>query len=509
MTYNDSWPQFPKSYWRERLELPKFSSLETDTTTDVVIVGAGITGITSAYLLSKQGVKVTLLDAGQVLNGTTGHTTAKITAQHGLIYDELIQHFGEEQAKMYYQSADSARAFIKETIESLSIQCDYLEQDAYIYTNSTEELSKLEKEAKAYHTLNISGRIVDTIPLDLPIKRAIVMDQQAQFHPIKYLLPLVEEILKNGGEIYENSTAIDVEPGSNPKVILRNGRTVTCKYVIAASHYPFYEGNGFYFTRSYQERSYVIAVKSTNPYPGGMYLSAETPKRSIRMTPIGQDTLLLLGGEGHKTGHGINTMNHYEALADFGKDIFGLSDIHYRWSAQDIYTLDKIPYVGQITPSKENILIATGYRKWGMTNGTTAAIILTDLITKQTHPYEQLFTPSRFKADPSIKKFVSHNADVAVQFVKGKVGMIKKHPEDVEVGEGVHVTVNGKKCGAYRDENGTLHVVDTTCSHLGCEVEWNEGEKSWDCPCHGSRFSNDGNVLEGPAEKPLNKINGK
>lgn len=504
---NINWPQFPEPYWRKNLDFPSFQSLEDDVTTDVTIIGGGITGITAAYLLSLEGVKVTLIEAGNILNGTTGHTTAKITAQHGVIYDEFINHFGEEKAKMYYNATDSARAFIKDTVQQLNIDCDYEEHDAYIYTNSEAEFQKLEKEAQAYEKLRIPGKLVETMPLKkLPMKKALVMEGQAQFHPLKYLKILVDQIVKSGGQIFEKTTAVDIDEGTNPKVLTRNGKTITSKQVICCSHYPFYDTAGFYFARLYQERSYVVAVKSNEPYPGGMYISSETPTRSVRTTPIGDGHLLLLGGESHKTGHGINTMKHYEALANFGKEVLGFTDIHYRWSAQDIYTLDKMPYIGHYTSSSENIYIATGYRKWGMTNGTAAGMILTDLITKGKNPFAELYTPSRFHADPDIKKFVEHNADVAYQLIKGKVAMKYKQPEDIEIGEGAHVKINGEKCGAYRDENGQLHIVDTTCTHMGCEVHWNEGDKSWDCPCHGSRFSIDGDVLEGPTELPLKKV---
>ncbi len=506
MTINQ-WPQFPEPYWREHLQFPSFQSLEEDITTDVTIIGGGISGITAGYLLSLQGVNVTIIEAGNILNGTTGHTTAKVTAQHGIIYDEFINHFGEEKAKLYYQASDSAREFIKQTVQELTINCDFEEHDAYIYTNSEKELSKLEKEATAYEKLGILGGLVDSMPLTkLPMIKALVMRGQAQFHPLKYLVPLTESIIKNGGQIFEQTTAVDIEEGTNPKVITRNGKTITSNQVICCSHYPFKDTAGFYFARMYQERSYIVAVKSDEPYPGGMYISAETPTRSVRTTPMGNDNLLLLSGEGHKTGHGINTMEHYEALATFGKEVLGVTDIQYRWSAQDIYTLDKMPYIGHYTSGSDNIYLATGYRKWGMTNGTAAGIILSDLITKGSNPYAELFSPSRFHADPDIKRFVEHNADVAYQLVKGKIGMNFKHPEEVSVGEGAHVKINGEKCGAYRDENGQLHVVNSTCTHMGCEVEWNDGERTWDCPCHGSRFTINGDVIEGPAEIPLKKV---
>ena len=503
---NHQLPKFPEPYWRDEINFPSFSPLRENITADVGIVGAGITGITLAYLLSQAGLKVALIDAGVILNGTTGHTTAKITAQHGVIYDEFIGNFGEEKTKLYYHANEQALAFIKNTVDSLKIDCDFKEQDAYIYTNSEQELNKLEKEAKAYEQLGIPGALLDSMPLQLPMKKALVMRNQAQFHPIKYLLPLLEEIQKAGGQIYENTTAVNIEEEDQPKIITRNGQYIACKYAVSCSHFPFYDGMGFYFARMHPERSYIVAVKSEQPYPGGMYITSESPTRSVRSTPIGNEELLLLSGDGHKTGKGVNTIKHYEALAQFGKDALGLTDIRYRWSAQDLYTLDKVPYVGPITSTKENILVATGYRKWGMTNSTAAAMMLKDLILEERHLYEDIFTPSRFNADPSVKELVKKNADVAVELVKGKLERIDKFPEDVKKGEGTHVKVDGKKAGAYRDEDGKLHCVDTTCTHMGCEVEWNDGDRTWDCPCHGSRFSIEGDVIEGPADQPLKKL---
>ena len=196
-------------------------------------------------------------------------------------------------------------------------------------------------------------------------------------------------------------------------------------------------------------------------------------------------------------------MYHYEALEQFGRELFPSLDIRFRWSAQDLITLDKIPYIGRISRMHPNVFVATGYRKWGMTNSTAAALLVTDLIMQRPNRYESLFSPSRFVADPSIKHFISQNADVAKQLLQGKFDQHDRKPEDVKEDEGAIVSVNGKRAGAYRDKEGTLHLIDTTCTHLGCEVHWNHGDRSWDCPCHGSRFSYKGEVMEGPAKKPL------
>ncbi|MRH42485.1 FAD-dependent oxidoreductase [Aquibacillus halophilus] len=500
-------PQFPEPYWRESVKLPNFRKLTKNIHVDVGIVGGGITGITTAYLLVKQGYKVALLEAGEILNGTTGHTTAKITAQHGLIYDEFIQHFGEEKAKLYYESSMDALKFIENRITEDNISCDFSHQDAYVYTNSDKYVSKINSEMKAYDKLGIDGETTDTIPFDIPMKSAIVMKNQAQFHPLQYLKHLVEYITDNGGEIYEHTTATDVENGDHPHILTADGYRVTCNYVVAASHFPFYGGEGYYFSRMYPDRSYLIAIKSNKTYPGGMYISAEQPTRSIRSTSVDGEELWIVGGERHKTGQGKSTMDHYDALKQFAESHLDMNEYLYRWSAQDLTTLDKLPCIGAVTEDQPEVLIATGYRKWGMTNGTSAALVLADIISKKDNPYIKLFSPSRFQADPDIKKFIQINADVSKHMIKGKLEYTSNKIEDVENDEAKIVRLNGKRTGVYRDKDGKAHLVDTTCTHMGCEVNWNDGDRTWDCPCHGSRFSISGDVIEGPAKKPIKIVN--
>ncbi|HLO10766.1 MAG TPA: FAD-dependent oxidoreductase [Pseudoneobacillus sp.] len=500
-------PQYPKSYWRE-IEFPTFPQLDKDLMVDVAIVGAGITGITAAHILSQNNVKVALIEAGRILTGTTGHTTAKITAQHGLIYDELINHFGMEKARKYYDASSQALNFIKNKVNESNLDCDFLEQDALIYATTDEYAEKIQNELRAYEKLKINGGPIDRIPFDIDIKNGIKMMNQAQFHPTKYLTHLVKNINSDLVQLFENTTAMDIEnaDGDKPVVVTKEGKRISCSFVIVASHYPFFDGLGFYFTRVYQERSYIIGIKSETRYPGGMYISADDPTRSLRFTPYNGEDLILIGGENHKTGQGIDTFKHHEALKQFADKVFPSNEILYRWSAQDLITLDKVPYIGPITENKQRILIATGYRKWGMTNGTAAAMMLSDFILGKQNSYLELFAPSRFQADPSIKEFVSINADVAKHLIKGKLEFVPRDPHLLSNDEGSIVTVNGQRAGGYRDENGELHLVDTTCTHLGCECEWNHAEKTWDCPCHGSRFSYTGEVMNGPALKPLKRI---
>ncbi|MDY0405764.1 FAD-binding oxidoreductase [Virgibacillus sp. 179-BFC.A HS] len=358
-------PENKHSYWLDTINLEPFEKLKQSTETDVGIVGGGITGLTAAYMLAKQNKKVTLIDADNLLHGTTGYTTAKITAQHGLIYDELIQHFGEDNASLYYKAAMEAKDIIENHISELNIDCDFKQEDAYIYTNDNKYVEKMKTEAKAYEKLGIPGSLADNMPLDIPHKAALVMHNQAQFHPLKYLAALIKACVDAGVAIYENTTATDVEYNKHPAIITKDGSRIRCRYVIIASHFPFYDGQGFYPTRLYAERAYVVGIKAKKKFPGGMYINAETPTRSVRSTGEQSDDLWLIVGENHKTGQGETMNNHYDALEQFADKNFGISEVLYRWSTQDLTTLDKVPYIGQITKSQHNVFVATGYRKWG------------------------------------------------------------------------------------------------------------------------------------------------
>lgn len=507
--YEEMLPKESLSYWRTHIEFPAFPKLEQDIDVDVVIVGAGITGITSAYLLVEEGLKVAVIDSDEVLNGTTGHTTAKITAQHDLIYAEFMHSLGREKAGFYYQANSEALKFMKETVDKHSIECEFSSQDAYIYSTTEKFAKKIVKEAEAYKTLGIDGELVDTIPFNIDIQNALVMKNQAQFHPTKYLVRLIQHITEKGGQIFEQTTAVNIETGENPSVLTTEDKRITANHVLICSHFPFYEGAGLYSTKLYANRSYALAVKTKKKFPGGMYISADKPARSLRSVTANEEELVLIVGEDHKTGQGIETMDHYKALETFGEEVFELEEVRYRWSAQDLVTLDNLPYIGELTAGNPNVLVATGFRKWGMSNGTAAGLLLRDLVLGKENPYEELYTPSRFNVHPSVKNFVVENANVVSQLIKGKLDSPKTTPEELSNGEGAVITLDGHRKGAFRDDEGKLHIVDTTCTHIGCEVAWNNGERTWDCPCHGSRFSFTGEVLEGPAEKPLQKYDYK
>ncbi|MCM3719326.1 FAD-dependent oxidoreductase [Fictibacillus phosphorivorans] len=510
-SFDKNLPQYPKSLWRENVDIPTYPALNENTQSDVVVVGGGIAGITTAYLLAKEGLQVILLEAGKVLNGTTGHTTAKITSQHNVIYDRLISHLGEERAKMYYKSNEAAGEFIRHFIKENGIHCNYETHDAFLYANTEQGINKLEKEASAYEQLGINGKLVDKMPFDIPHKKALVMKNQAHFHPVKYLIALLNEMDALGVKIYENTTATDIQEDKDDQkatVITENGHKVRGNFVACCTHFPFFDGMGFYFTRMMAERSYVLAVKTKDKFPQGMFLGVDDPARSYRSILQDGEHIVLIGGESHQTGQGIPTHQHYEALIKEANKSLNLERVLYRWSAQDLITLDKVPFIGKLTHKHDRIFVATGFRKWGMTTGTLAAHIIRDHIMGKENEFAEVYKPQRFQADPSdIKQFIKENADVAKHFVSGKLERPSKNPRSLKKDEGGAVTVDGKRCGAYRDPNGELFVVDTACTHLGCDVEWNSGERTWDCPCHGSRFTYQGDVVEGPATKPLKRVN--
>lgn len=506
---NEELTNSTQSYWTDSIKLLKFPKLEQDLHVDTVIVGGGITGITAAYILAKQGVKVAILEADRLLNGTTGHTTAKVTAQHGLIYDELIKNMGKTKASMYYKANREALHFIKNTIESYQIDCDFSQQDACIYATTEEYEKKIEKEAIAYQKLGIDGRIVNSIPFNIEVKSALIMKDQAQFHPLKYLKVLIEQITNKGGEIFEITTAVDLKTKDHATVFTRDGNQVTADHVLSCTHFPFHEGLGLYSARMYAERAYLIAAKTKEKFPGGMYISADEPTRLLRSVLINDEEMVLIGGEKHKTGQDTDTPKHYRALENFGKQTLGLETIAYKWSAQDLTTIDKVPYVGRVTSGQDKVLIATGYRKWGMSNGTASALLLADIVIGKKNEYEDLYTPARFYPKPSLKNLVVENLDVAKHLIKGKLETSSIDPNAISNDQGAIISVKGERKGAYKDKEGKLHVVDTTCTHIGCEVNWNNSERTWDCPCHGSRFSYTGEVIEGPAEKPLQKYDYK
>ena len=493
----------PKSYWLESTERTNYPKLDENIHVDIAIVGGGMVGILTAYQLQKHDFDIAILEAENIVESTTAHTTAKLTSQHDLIYYKIKKERGFDLALQYAEANENAIHEIKKIADENNIDCDYSLQSAYIFTQEDKYVKKLEDEVKTAKSLGIKAYLTDNIPLPIDIKSAMVFENQAQFHPRKFLIPLAEKIHNNGVKIHEKTRAIELNKKDDKYIInTSQGKTVTADIVIIASHYPFYNKKAMYYSRIYVERSYAIAIKAKEKFPGGLYINTDIPTRSLRSLPTEDGELILVVGENHKTGQGEDMNNHYKALLNFAEEVFSVENVPYKWSTQDCMTMDKIPYIGQYASDTPNLYIATGFQKWGMTTSMASSIILKDLIVTGESPWADVFNPSRKNISGSAKEFIAQNVNVAGQLLGGK---ISKEPEKIviESGEGKILNIDGEKTGAYRDEEGELYFVNTTCTHMGCELNWNSAERSWDCPCHGSRFTYRGHIIQGPAVKPL------
>lgn len=497
------------SYWSDTGSFESFESLQENGQTEVAVIGAGMVGIISAWILAKRGRKVTLVEAEQAADGVSAYTTGKITSQHLLIYQEIKKFLGKKKARQYYEANEEGLLLIESLINDLNLDCDFERKDALVYATTEAGKEKLLKEGKAYQELEIEGYFSSDIP-DFPdgLKGAIGITGQAQFHPVKFLQGVLEDFLRLGGKLYEHSRVLRVMEEAKPVLEFATGVTLQADDVIIATHYPINDQNGLYFARLKVNRSYAVLGKPTKRVPLGMYITAENPTRSFR-TVKGEDgaEYLLVVGDGHFPGRGSEDKNvHYQNLKDFAKEKFGMEEILYQWSTQDPSTPDKIPYIGKMSSDSDHIFVATGFNKWGMGQGAFAGKLLADLLTGTENRFAKLYDPTRTPLKTiSVANLAKDNTLVGKELLTGKVAPDTKDFSQVGIDEGALVKVEGELMGVYRDPDGGMHHVDPTCTHMGCTVNWNDAEKSWDCPCHGSRFDFTGEVLEGPAVKPLKK----
>lgn len=496
------------SYWINSYPniLEKHQTLDRNIETDICIVGGGITGITCAYYLSKQGFKVVVLDKDKIANHTTGHTTAKITSQHGLFYKYLVDSFSKEFAKEYLDANELAISNIKNIINNEKIDCDFESQDAYVYTKSENDLQKIKDEVEAVNSLGFNAEF--TTDISLPIKNilgAIKFPNQAQFHPRKYISGLCKKILENKGQIYEDSKVYDIEKSSNHYTTYTKNYKVSSKYVILASHYPIINAPGFYFLKMYQETSHIIGIETNQPLFNGMYINSESPTLSFRTVNYNGKRLVLVGGFEHKTGSKIDLSNAYSFLEKAAKEIYSDAKILYRWNTQDCVSLDKLPYIGEFSNIMPNMYVATGFKKWGMTTSNIAANIITDKILGKENPYENIFLSTRFHPLKNIEELGGLVKEVTYSLTINKLNIPEKTLNSIHNDEGDLIEFDGKKVGIYKDINGNVFAVKPVCSHLGCELAWNNLDKTWDCPCHGSRFNFKGESLFDPSIKDLEK----
>ena len=496
----------PESYWIATTSKgTDFPKLEKEVEVDVAIVGGGMAGITAAYLLKQEGKKVALIEADKIGHGVTGNTSAKITSLHTLIYKYLIDHFGKEGAKQYAKAQESAIARIMEIIETEKINCDFVKADAYTYTGTKENISKLKEEAQVAKNLGLPASYTDIVPLPYPAYGAVKFTNQAHFHPLKYLMKLVEKIPGKGSYIFENTRIQDIKKGSPAEIIALDNKKIKAKYVIVTTNYPILN-DGLYYARLTPSRSYVIAARISEHIPKGMFINIEEPLYSLRPQITEDAQCLIVTGFEHVTGQEEDTARYYVELEKMTRARFAVESVDFHWSTQDPVTIDGVPFIGKYTPDSENIFVATGFGGWGMTNGTAAAMILSDMILKRRNSWAPVFDPARYEQLKSVTNLLSQNVKVMENFVKGRFSGNEEDVNKLDKGDGKVFQIGKNKVAVYKDDAGNLHKVSAVCTHMGCVLHFNNAEASWDCPCHGSRFSTEGEVFHGPAIDPLKKI---
>jgi len=483
------------------------SILKNKMKTDTCIIGAGIFGITTAYYLSKAGVDVVLIDKDGIGRKTTGHTTAKITSQHGLIYHYLLDKYGVDFAKAYYLANEESIQEIKNIIEKHRIDCDFEKQDHCMYTKSESEKRKIVEEVRAMKQFTSNIEKVTKTELPFEIELGIKMKNQAQFHPLKYVNGVVNEILKNGGKFFLDTVCYDLKKEKEGYIVNTSNGEIFAENIVLATHYPFINFPGIYFMKMYQSSSYVIGIDPKEEVFSSMYLQVEEPKQSFRVAKDASGKkIILMGGQGHKTGKSVTYEMTYGKLIEDAKTYFPKGEIIYNWSTRDCISLDKIPYIGQFSEFLPNVYVGTGFNKWGMTSSNLAARIITDKILEKENPYEEMFTATRMKPienKDEVKNMVSQSVKtILVQRIKKSESELG----DIKNGEGGVIEYKGKKIGVYKDKDGNIFAVKPVCTHLGCILNWNGADKTWDCPCHGSRFNYTGENLYDPAYKSLEKI---
>ncbi len=424
------------SIWNNDIEKVKFSSLEGDIKTDVLIIGGGMCGILCAYMLKEKGVNYVLVEADKICRGITNDTTAKITFQHGLIYDKIINKYGIEKAQLYYRSQKEALEKYKEIASGMDV--DFESCNSFVYSKNNRE--KLEKELDALNKIGCSAEFCEKMELPFSTSGAIKTENQASFHPLKFAYSIAKDL-----NIYEDTKIVELRPYT---AITNHGR-IFAKKIIVATHFPFINKHGGYFLKMYQHRSYVLALKNAEKIKD-MYVDEAMDGLSFR----GYKDLLLLGGGSHRTGGKGGNWTELEA---FSKKYYPKSREVARWATQDCMTLDSIPYIGMYSNRTPDFYVATGFNKWGMTSSMVSAMILSDLVTERKNEYADVYSPSRN---------IFH----------------------------MQLAVN-----VFESVKGLATPTVPRCPHLGCALKYNKEEHTWDCPCHGSRFDEGGNLINNPA----------
>jgi glycine/D-amino acid oxidase-like deaminating enzyme/nitrite reductase/ring-hydroxylating ferredoxin subunit len=490
------------SIWAATAEVPKFPALNENLNVDVCVVGAGIAGMMTAYTLAKAGQRVVVLDDGPVGGGETGRTTAHITAALDDRYFNIESMHGEEGARMAAESHTAAINRAEEICRLENIDCDFMRVDGYLFLAEEHPEKLLEHELQAAHRAGLSDlSIVERAPIPFwDTEVSLKFPRQAQFHPLKFLAGLAKCIERDGGRIFSDSHVDEVKDGPTPSVTTSNKKTVTARAVVVATNASI---SDYVVTHAKQEpfRTFVIGVKvPKDTIPPMLLWDTPSPYHYIRTQAMGAYDVLIVGGEDHKTGHADDGEERLDTLVEWTKERFPMAgEVVYRWSGQVLEPVDYMSFTGK-TPKGQNVYMHSGDSGNGITHGIMAGILLTDMIMGRDNPWAELYKPTRISLK-SAGTLIRHNIDTALDFAN--YILPQEDIEGIQPNEGRVIVREGKRIASYRDADGQLHERSAVCTHLKCIVEWNSTEKSWDCPCHGSRFDPYGAVLNGPAISPL------
>jgi glycine/D-amino acid oxidase-like deaminating enzyme/nitrite reductase/ring-hydroxylating ferredoxin subunit len=495
------------SYWLRTAPGPSHPAPAGDLDVDVAVVGAGMAGLSTAHELTRAGLRVAVLEAGRVASGVTGYTTAKLTAQHTLIYDGLRRTRGPEGARLYARSQSEAIEHAAALVAELGIDCEWETRDAYTYVRDPERADEVRAEARAAREAGLDASFTTETGLPFPVAGAVRVTGQAQFHPIKYLRAITEDLLARGGQVYEQTRVVGLQEGGEPcRLTTESGHTVTARDVVVATHYPIFD-RALLFARLSPRRELVVAGPlGDGPDPEGMYITPEENTRSVRTAPYGEDgqRLLVVTGEHFTPGTG-DPQAGFDGLAAWAEKHFPGVTLDHAWATQDNDATDTVPLVGPLHPGARHTYVATGFGGWGLSGGIMAGLLLTALITGRDCAWRELYDPRRLKTvlreAPSLLKT---QAEVARHFVGDRLRP-PSSVNDLEPGDGALVRAGSGRLAVHRDDAGALHAVSARCTHLGCLVSFNRAERAWECPCHGSRFDVDGQVIQGPAVRPLER----
>lgn len=471
---------------------------------DVAIVGGGIVGVTAAYLLQKEGRSVVIVERDRLLEGVTGNTTAKVTSQQGVVYHNLVQRFGEQKARQHAEASERALETVASLVREAGADARFTRADNYVYTTDAGQVQTLRDEAETASKLGLPASFVEATELPFTVQGAVRFETQAHFHPLRYLQKLAERAEAAGCRIFEGSPVTRIDDGETCEVGTAGGQ-VRAKHVLVATNVPVLD-KAYFVTRMKPKREYAIAARVDTASVRGMYVNHDSPRRSVRPYESDDGPMLIVAGDSHGVGMEGST-DHYASLREFAREHFGTESIAYEWSTQDYYPVDELPLIGKYTPAAKRTYAATGFRAWGMTQGTTAALLFADWVMGRTNALTELYDPfgaARVAGDLKNREFLALQAHVTKHFVGDRLA--KGDAADLQPGEGRIVSKGLRKLAVSKDASGTVRTLNATCTHMGCVVAWNPLETSWDCPCHGSRFDVDGKVLHGPAVKPLEPV---